>query len=65
MWNGIETAPLDGTLVDLWVTDSNGDGYRVVDCVWDDFHGWECCERALNPDEIALAWRLPPPPYEP
>lgn len=29
MWQPIETAPLDGELVDLWV------GRRLADCFWD------------------------------
>jgi hypothetical protein len=30
-WQPIETAPKDGTKIDLW----HKDGYRVADCRWD------------------------------
>jgi hypothetical protein len=30
-WQPIETAPKDGTTVDLWVVDESGDGWRVPD----------------------------------
>lgn len=30
-WQPIDTAPLDGTEVDLWMTDEQGDGWRETD----------------------------------
>lgn len=33
-WQPIETAPKDGTVVDLWVVDKNGDGDRELDFYW-------------------------------
>jgi len=36
VWQPIETAPKDGTKVDLWVVDPLGEGKRIPDCSW----GW-------------------------
>lgn len=36
VWQPIETAPMDGTKVDLWVVDPLGEGKRIPDCSW----GW-------------------------
>lgn len=33
-WQPIETAPKDGTKVDLWIVDQDGNGERVVDAEW-------------------------------
>lgn len=34
-WQTIETAPKDGTVVDLWMPADFGDpGYRVANCSW-------------------------------
>lgn len=35
-WQPIETAPKDGTKVDLWVVNLLGEGKRIPDCSW----GW-------------------------
>ena len=42
-WQDIETAPKDGTVVDLWVLDFEGEGVRRAACRWDTFNdnGWE------------------------
>lgn len=34
-WKPIETAPRDGTLVDLWFA-NEGETWRVTDCAWHD-----------------------------
>jgi len=34
VWQDIETAPRDGTEVDLWVIGSDGQAYRICDCRW-------------------------------
>jgi hypothetical protein len=33
-WQPIETAPRDGTKVDLWIRNVGWSGYRVTDCFW-------------------------------
>lgn len=33
-WQPIETAPKDGTEVDVWVADGTGGGYRIADAYW-------------------------------
>jgi len=33
-WQPIETAPKDGTFVDLWVINSRGEGDRVANACW-------------------------------
>lgn len=38
-WLPIETVPKDGTLVDLWVVDSNGNGSRELDFYWGEAPG--------------------------
>jgi hypothetical protein len=30
-WQPIETAPKDGTVVDIWIVDENGNGQRATD----------------------------------
>lgn len=38
-WKPIESAPRDGSRVDLWVSYGDGEGDRVPDCWWQD-GGW-------------------------
>jgi hypothetical protein len=33
-WQPIETAPKDGTEIDLWMVDESGRGFRVTDARW-------------------------------
>jgi hypothetical protein len=33
-WQPIETAPRDGTRIDLWLVDEKGDGHREPDAYW-------------------------------
>lgn len=33
-WHPIDTAPKDGTEIDLWLVDETGDGCRKPDCYW-------------------------------
>lgn len=62
-WQPIETAPRDGTVVDLWMTANNkNSGYRVTDCWWSTL-----CECWISPggdfSPLASHWMpLPAPP---
>jgi hypothetical protein len=73
-WHPIETAPKDGTFVDLWVNWSDG-AKRVPDCKWDtDDDGrdyregfWHLQDRQfwLIAPEIITHWMpVPPPPVK-
>lgn len=33
-WRPIETAPRDGTVIDLWMVDQDGKGYREANAYW-------------------------------
>ena len=63
MWQPIDTAPKDGTKVDLWC-----DGERLTDCVWrepeyGDIKFRDPAWLAANPDKNSLyAPFLPSPP---
>ncbi len=35
-WNPIETAPKDGTVIDLWMNCSQAGGHRVTDAYWNE-----------------------------
>ena len=41
-WQPIETAPRDGTLIDLWVIDEHYGASRIPDCKWgrEDYNGF-------------------------
>lgn len=47
-WQPIETAPKDGTRIDLWLVDQDGDGERVTDAYWVTNAHW--VPRFLNED---------------
>lgn len=61
-WQPIETAPRDGTLVDLWLTD----GRRETECRWSTSVGgwWRFDENATDvPVDNPTHWMpIPPPP---
>lgn len=62
-WQPIETAPKDGSIVDLWVTEpSLPGGYRATDAWWDGrFDIWRTMHG--EPVDRATHWReLPEPP---
>lgn len=69
-WKPVETAPRDGTFVDLWVFDSVRDaGERWPDCFWRDgkwldlTDDWEDREVEPYPFIRATHWMpLPPAP---
>ncbi len=33
-WRPIDTAPKDGTNIDLWVVNQDGEGWRIADAYW-------------------------------
>lgn len=39
-WHSIETAPKDGTIVDLWVAGPHNAGNRQPDCWFSDAEWW-------------------------
>jgi len=70
-WQPIETAPKDGTEVDLWVVERNrGRKFRIPDCHWhcdewlvwggDPEIGWDLVEEYQH----ATHWMLSPEPPE-
>ncbi len=69
VWQTIETAPKDGTVIDLWVNDSNQE--RIADAhfdndkqcfvIWDDWHDSEWVELERN---ITHWMPLPQPPSQ-
>jgi hypothetical protein len=61
-WRGIDSAPKDGTRIDLWVV-IDGKGRRVCDVLWDSLRGlWDEYEKPFLDEEVKY-WRpLPPPP---
>lgn len=72
-WRPIETAPKDGTIVDLWIQIPEiGDGYRVTDAEWrkGEWQINECGEfdseirlRRMDGQNFATHWMpLPDPP---
>jgi hypothetical protein len=79
-WQPIETAPKDGTVVDLWVKESNGVAERWSDCCWDNrfneharkrsemefVDGWwsGSCPIGYSGETVSHWMPLPPPPAE-
>lgn len=67
-WRDISTSPIDGTPIDLWVTNNHGDGYRIPFAKWQDGHFVNAglpFKRLLWPSiqERATHWRpIPPAP---
>lgn len=59
-WRSIETAPKDGTPVDLWL--SAGDrGWRIADCSWSDDSGWIDAEYQRTPKMLTVTHWMPIP----
>lgn len=57
-WQPIETAPKDGTVVDLWVIDSGSvpSEYRVVDAFWQNPAGWWAANMGYD-GETGPVWK--------
>lgn len=69
-WRPIETAPKDGTEVDLWIASGNGD-FRFTGCVFYDHHwrksgGYETIAWHFGDDSLEPTYWMPiPEPPEP
>lgn len=68
-WRPIESAPMDGTKIDVWSRDE-----RITDVYWSDIQDWWCVDGMCGPEEptplhVAPAithWQpLPDPPTSP
>ena len=67
LWQPIETAPKDGTEVDLWARPYTGSAMRLCSMWWTDSTGWRSDVRNPYTEEIAnkgaTHWMfLPEPP---
>lgn len=40
-WQPIETAPLDGTEIDVWAEDESGNARRICDVSWSRMTDWD------------------------
>jgi hypothetical protein len=65
-WLGIETAPMDGTIIDVWCPEDTPEGgYRVADSYWSTVD--KIWRRIGGADETTWMhqpthWMLPPAP---
>lgn len=46
-WRTIDTAPKDGTIIDLWLKENNDSGWRAAECYWGN-KGWEINREKLE-----------------
>jgi hypothetical protein len=64
-WQPIETAPKDGSEIDLWISDPRyPDGYRIPECAWMDGRWVSTLEdQRLESKQAPTHWMpLPEPP---
>ncbi|MGH6858819.1 MAG: hypothetical protein ACRECY_01100 [Phyllobacterium sp.] len=61
-WEPIETAPTDGTPVDLWIVREDGTGFRATDSIFRDVWIIPTCDRlelaGRTPEEAAGARKV-------
>lgn len=66
-WMPIETAPMDGSEIDLWVKElASGEEYRLVECHWASEHEqWHGRSELIWPTEEQVThWLRPVVPNE-
>lgn len=69
-WQPIETAPKDGTVVDLWmVSDDRPEGYREADAYWVEDAGYDECRytpsgKVIRENIRRSGWWAPNHDYE-
>lgn len=66
-WRTMDSAPKDGTYVDLWVPESGQqDGHRLADAYYHRTDGWRSRSHSLiNGPQVPTHWQpLPTPPKE-
>jgi len=56
IWRTMDTAPKDGTTVDLWLKERDGYGWRAIDCHWDNKLGWVTSESEKIEDYFAFVF---------
>lgn len=57
-WRPIETAPTDGTKIDVWVKK-----HRITDVYWSDIQGWWCIDGHYGPEEPTPLAIIPAPTH--
>lgn len=62
-WQKIDTAPRDGTKVDLWMVDQDGEGWREPDAYWVADRPCELLDFSRNP-KTRDGWYAPHKDYD-
>lgn len=56
-WQTIDTAPRDGTTVDLWLKETDDSGWRAIDCHWHNTKGWLTSDDERLEDYFAFVFK--------